>query len=289
SLDRLTRLPERPRIVVVDNGSSDGTAAAIAGRFPGVELVCLGENLGAAGRNVGVERLDTPYVAFSDDDTWWEPGSLRRAADLLDAHSRVALLTGRILVGLEEASICRALENSPLPSEPGLPGRPLLGFLAGASVARRSALREAGGFDPRFFIGGEEEVLALDLVTRGWQIRYVPDLVAHHAPSQRRDVPRRNRTQVRNALWVAWLRRPWPGALRCTFVIGRSALRDRATRQGLAAALGGLPWVLRERRVVPPEIERQIRLLESNRIPTSDDMPPVPRAAPPDSAARASA
>jgi GT2 family glycosyltransferase len=134
SLGRLTRLPERPRIVVVDNGSTDGTSAAVVERFPEVVVVRLGENLGAAGRNLGVERLDTPFVAFSDDDTWWEPGSLRRAADLLEAHPRVAILTGRILVGSREASICRELQDSPLPSEPGLPGYPLVGFLAGASV-----------------------------------------------------------------------------------------------------------------------------------------------------------
>jgi GT2 family glycosyltransferase len=284
SLDRLTRLPEGPRIVLVDNASTDGTAAAVAGRHPEVVVVRLEENLAAAGRNVGVERLDTPFVAFSDDDTWWEPGSLRRAADLLEAHPRVALLTGRILVGAREASICRELANSPLPSEPGLPGHPIIGFLAGASVVRREALREVGGYDRRFFIGGEEEVVALDLISRGWRIRYVPELIVHHAPSPRRDVRTRNWHAVRNALWAAWLRRPWPGALRRTFAIGRTVLRDRGTRKGLIAALAGLPWVLRERRVVPPEVERQIRLLETPRPPAADRVHLEPRSSHPESA-----
>lgn len=263
SLDRLTRLPERPRIVMVDNGSTDGTAAVVADRFPSVEVVRLDENLGAAGRNLGVDRLETAFVAFSDDDTWWEPGSLRRAADLLEAHPRLAIVTARILVGGEEASICRELEESPLPSEPGLPGYPLVGFLAGASVVRRSAFVEAGGFDRRFFIGGEEEVLALDLIARGWRIRYVPELTLHHAPSPRRDLHRRNWTSVRNALWSAWLRRPWPGAIRKTSAIARTILNDPGTRKGVAAAIAGLPWVLSERRTVPREVERLIRLIES--------------------------
>src|SRR5690348_5472720 len=97
SLDRLARLPEQPRIVVVDNGSNDGTAPAEAERFPQVEILRLHANLGAAGRTLGVERVDVPYVAFCDDDTWWEPGALLRAADLLDAHPRLAVVTGRIL------------------------------------------------------------------------------------------------------------------------------------------------------------------------------------------------
>lgn len=52
SLDVLTRLPERPRIVMVDNASTDGTAEAVAARFPGVEILRSEENLGAAGRNL---------------------------------------------------------------------------------------------------------------------------------------------------------------------------------------------------------------------------------------------
>jgi GT2 family glycosyltransferase len=265
TLDHLIRLPERPRIVVVDNGSSDGTARAIAERLPSVEIIPLEENLGAAGRNLGLERVDTPFVAFCDDDTWWEPGSLRRAADLLEAHPRLATVTGRILVGPEdlEASICPELENSPLPSEPGLPGYPLLGFLAGASVVRRSAILEAGGFDRRFFIGGEEELLAADLVSRGWCLRYVPEIIVHHYPSTKRDAHRRNWHSVRNALWVAWLRRPWPSALRRTLTLARPAFWDRASLRGLVAALGGLTWIRRERHVVPPEVERQYGLLET--------------------------
>ena len=69
ALDRLVRLPERPPIVLVDNGSTDGTAEAVRARFPEVRVVALSENLGAVGRNIGVRELDTPYVAFCDDDT----------------------------------------------------------------------------------------------------------------------------------------------------------------------------------------------------------------------------
>jgi GT2 family glycosyltransferase len=267
TLGHLTRLPEAPRIVVVDNGSSDGTSQAVAARHPEVTVIRLEENLGAAGRNLGVERLETPFVAFADDDSWWGPGSLRRAADLLESHPRLAILTARILEGpvAREAAICRELERSPLPSEPGLPGRPLLGFLAGASVVRRAAFLEVGGFDPRLFIGGEEELVAADLACRGWFIRYVPELVVHHDASPRRDVHRRHWHVVRNALWFAWLRRSWTGAILRTMALARPMVRDRATRKGFAAALVGLPWVLRERRALPAELERQLRLLETAR------------------------
>jgi GT2 family glycosyltransferase len=64
SVGRLLALPERPPVVVVDNGSADGTADALRSRYPDVEVVASPDNLGAVGRNVGVSRLRTPYVAF---------------------------------------------------------------------------------------------------------------------------------------------------------------------------------------------------------------------------------
>ena len=94
SLEHLSRLPERPEILVVDNGSGDGTAAAVGRQFPRVKLLALAENLGAAGRTVGVAHASTPYVAFCDDDTWWETGSLGRATHLFDVHPQAAVLTG---------------------------------------------------------------------------------------------------------------------------------------------------------------------------------------------------
>jgi GT2 family glycosyltransferase len=89
AVTRLTALPEQPPIVLVDNGSTDGTANAVRQRFPQIDVIALTRNEGAAGRNLGVEHLHTPYVAFCDDVTWWEPGSLTEAADVLDAHPRL--------------------------------------------------------------------------------------------------------------------------------------------------------------------------------------------------------
>jgi GT2 family glycosyltransferase len=266
SLKQLARLPERPRIVLVENGSTDGTAAVVSARFPDVEIVSTGRNIGAAARTVGVERAAAPYVALCDDDTWWESGSLRRAADLFDAEPRLAVITARILVGPEnrEDPICEVLAKSPLPRQPGMPGPSLLGFLAGASVVRRDVFLEAGGFEPRFFIGGEEELLAADLAARGHWLCYMPELVVHHHPSPLRDGQGRRLTTARNALWFTWLRRPWPIALGRTL---RYALRrngDTGSLRALGAALPGLPWALSHRRVLPPDVESGLRLLEKD-------------------------
>lgn len=266
TLEHLTALPERPRIVVVDNGSSDLTVPAVQQQHPQVDVVSLSRNLGAAARNVGVRRVAAPYVALCDDDTWWAPGALRRAAELFDLHPRLAVLTGRILVGPEEREdpACWELERSPLPRSPRMPGPALLGFFAGASVVRSAAFLECGGFEPRLLIGAEERLLAIDLAARGWDLCYSPELVVHHHPSSSRNVNHRRRLIIRNDLWVAWLRRPLPSALRRTAHLARSSPPDMMTLAGFASALTGTFWVLRHRNVVPPDVEEGLRLLETS-------------------------
>lgn len=264
SLGRLRALPERPHVVVVDNGSADGTADAVRERFPEVELVASPANLGAVGRNLGVARVNTPFVAFCDDDTWWEPGSLRAAADVLEAHPRLAVVTARILVepGGTEDPIVAELRDSPVRGAEWLPGPALGSFLAGASVLRREAFLEVGGFSERLWLGGEEELMAGDLAAAGWELCYLPGLTVHHQASRARDPHRRRGDGIRNTLWTTWLRRPLRPALRRTVYLLRTVPRDRVTARALAEAARGLPWVLRERRVLPPHAEARFAALE---------------------------
>ena len=255
----------RAPVVLVDNGSADGTPDLVAEHFPHVEVVRLPENLGAGARNVGVERARTPYVAFADDDSWWEPDALDRAADVLDAHPRLAVLAGRMLVGADDRPdpICDLMAGSPLGRAADLPGPSVLGFLACGAVVRREAYLSAGGFDDLVFFMGEEERLALDLSVAGWGLSYVPEVVAHHHPSPARDTAARRTRAARNRLLTALLRRPWPVVLR---VLGETL---RLGRPGLRAVLETavrLPRALARRRVLPPDVERARRLLEAARV-----------------------
>jgi GT2 family glycosyltransferase len=266
TLAAMCALAERPRLVVVDNASRDGTSELVRTRFPDVELVRLERNAGAAGRNAGVARLDTTYVAFCDDDAWWAPGSLASAAAMLDAHPALGLVCGRVLVGKEARidAASAAMAASPLPPTPGLPGRPILGFLCAASMLRREVFVGVGGFEPRFFLGGEEELLALDLAAAGWALAYVPDVVVHHHPSPRRDSTGRRSLLLRNALWVAWLRLRMPAALRRSLAVLDRTHSRREQLGAVVAALVAAPWILRRRRVVPVYIEEALRGLDGS-------------------------
>ncbi len=268
TLARLSVLPERPPVVVVDNGSTDGTADLVRTEFPQVTVLTPGRNLGAVGRNLGVAAVRTPYVAFCDDDTWYAPGTLSGAADVLDTHPDLAVVMATLIV--EPAGrvdpICEEIATSPLPRPAGVPGHPLLSFLAGVSVVRRDAFLAAGGFSPRLWLGGEEELLASDLARAGWRMAYLPELVAHHHASRQRDPHLRRRHGIRNTLWFTWLRRPLRSALRRTARQLVRLPRDRVTLLGVLDAVRGLPWVLRERAPVPPHLEHGYRLLEDAQL-----------------------
>jgi GT2 family glycosyltransferase len=247
-------------VIVVDNGSVDGTAAAVR-RHPHAQVIELGANRGAPARNVGVARADTPYVALTDDDSWWAPGALTLAADVLDAHPGVAVLAARVLVGEAERldPTCAEMATAPLGIPTGHPGPAVLGFLACGAVVRRDAFLGCGGFDDVVFFGGEEERVALDLAAAGWGLSYVPAVVVHHYPSSVRDLAERSVLIVRNAVLVAVLRRPWS-------VVGRrmiGALRGCATsRVGLRSALPRIPRAWAKRRRLPGGVEAARRALD---------------------------
>ncbi len=261
TLERLAALPQTPPIVVVDNGSTDGTLDAVHRLHPAVRTIGLRRNVGAAARVVGARTAQTDYVAFCDDDCWWAAGSLERAAAVLDRHPRVALLNARVLVGdderLDEASSAMACSDVAQP--PNCPGRAIAAFMAGAVVVRRTAFLAAGGYNPRYHIGAEESLLALDLLAAGWQLVYCAELVVYHHPSPlQRDPEARRQLVMRNRLWTTWLRHSLGCALRSTAALARCARHDHAARRALLAALRGMPWILRERRPVPAHIERLV-------------------------------
>lgn len=263
-LDELLRLGLP--VVAVDNGSTDDTVSRLAER-PGIEVVALESNTGAAGRNAGLERARTPYVVFCDDDGWWDRDGLDEAVALFEQHPRLAVLNARILVRDEARldPISVEMAGSPLADHSGVPGAVLLSFMAGAVIVRRSAYEEVGGYDPVFFLGGEEETLAVKLARRGWEMRYLPSIVMRHHPSVA-NAPFLRAFGMRNTLWNAWLHRRFTSAVRWTLFTLADTPKNEDWLRGLRMAIGGAGWVLRARRPIGADLDRALSVLDRRRF-----------------------
>lgn len=260
--DLLATLPrhEAP-VVLVDNASTDGTVEAVRSTHPDVTVLALDRNHGAHGRTLGVARAGTPFVAFADDDSWWAPGDLARAVEIMRAHPRLAVLNARILVGPEERldPLCRELAGSPLGTPPDLPGPALLGFVACGALVRSEAFEAVGGFDDVVRFPGEEERVALDLAAAGWGLAYVDSVTVHHHPSTSRHSPVRRQVAVWRSKVLTAVMRAHPSDL--AGVLAGAVGAGRPGLEGLARAIPDLPAALRRRRPVPPSVRADLRRL----------------------------
>lgn len=281
---RLRQLPERPRLIVLDNASPHAVAVAHIARSHEAELVRVEQPEGEAACNRIVANVTTPHVAFCDDSTWWEPGALAHACDLLDEYPHIGVINGRVLLDQsgKEHPLCERMQHSTL-DRTGLPGPALITFMANAVVMRTRAFRHAEGYEPQVFAGIEEALIGLSLVALGWRIVYAPEVILHQLPAAPPGTVIDPTLRARNRLWVAWLRLPWREAWRETRSTLGGAWRDHRLLPVLWQSLRPLSWLVLRRRAVPElvaEMHRAARdtLSLTSRPPTQ--APPRRRARP---------
>jgi GT2 family glycosyltransferase len=256
-------------IVVVDNASEDSTVAVVqrlAARSAGrLRVAELPTNRGAVGRNVGVTMCSTPYVAFCDDDSWWTPEAPALGAQLFEGHPSVGLLAGHTVVWPQRVAdpFSAELADSPLGQRQHLPGPSILGFMSCASMVRKTAFEQAGGFSEILHFRGEEQLLAVDLAALGWDLCYCPQLIAIHQPSSQRAPTAAQQARVlRNSVLTTWLRRPMSHCMRATADLIRATAKDGQHAKATAEAIIKLPAVVRHRRTLPDHVENALTKLE---------------------------
>ncbi|AEF39851.1 glycosyltransferase family A protein [Hoyosella subflava] len=251
ALSHLAQLEPVCPVIVVDNASNDDTPAVVEQcqrDFPEnlLTYIRLRKNRGAVARNYGIWRARTSFVAFCDDDSWWEPDALRRAETIFADHPRVGLIAGRVLVGgnEDEDPTNRLMANSPRTGSADSPGPEIIGFLACACVARAVALRKCGGFNAVLDFVGEERMLAYELAADGWTQCYVDAIVAHHYPSQDRPGPQHRQAVVeRNEPIPAIVAVPATEARRALTRLARAVLKSHYLAPALWDSVKRLPLV----------------------------------------------
>jgi N-acetylglucosaminyl-diphospho-decaprenol L-rhamnosyltransferase len=180
-------------VVVADNGSSDGSDAMVAERFPEVRLLRLGENRGfGTALNRAVEAHPADAIVLLNNDAAAEPRFVEALLDGLGTG--VDSVAGVMLQESDPGSIDSAgvVADRTLMGFDYLHGEPVaaaatapapLGPTGGAALYRREAFEAVGGFDERIFLYYEDLDLALRLAARGGGCRLAPDARALHAYS----------------------------------------------------------------------------------------------------------
>ncbi|MFH1039486.1 MAG: glycosyltransferase family 2 protein [PVC group bacterium] len=190
--------PPRPAIIVVDNGSTDGTADAAAERFPGVEIISSPVNRGfAGGNNLGIEKAlaaGAGYVCLLNNDTVADPRFLSELLKAAERHPRAGILGPRVyyrsrpdVVWSQGIAVHRLSGRiyTPFQNRPdrGLPdgGGPADAVSGAAMLLKGEMLREAGGFDEDYFLCFEDVDLCLRARQKGYLTVTVPaSRVYHH-------------------------------------------------------------------------------------------------------------
>ena len=234
SLRRHVRLPYQA--IVVDDGSGDGTPAAVAARFPDAVLVAKSRNEGlVAGRNSALERVRGRLVLMLDADTEVLPGAVETLAGELERSPEVGLVGPRLVYpdGRVQLS-CRRypslalpflrrgpyarLNPDPTPHRRHLMkdfdharGRPVV-WVAGAAQMWRAELPGLiGPYDRNLSsYGGEDHDWCLRVWAAGLEVRYVPEATIVHVWQQltRRSLyGRKSQRALRDFYYLQWKHR----------------------------------------------------------------------------------
>ena len=207
-------------VVVVDNGSTDGSVDRWERRYPRVALIETGANLGyAGGVNRGLDDLeDIDAVALVNSDAFVEPTWLEPLAAALDADPGLGAASPKILFADDDPPRINNVGNEVGPTwelhdrgygelDQGQYDleEDVWGWCGAAVLLRRRYLDDVGRFDERLFLYAEDADLSWRGARRGWRYRYVPSSVVRHkhrASSGQDRTPRLDVLNRRNRLVV---------------------------------------------------------------------------------------
>jgi GT2 family glycosyltransferase len=215
--------------VVVDNNSSDGSAAAVTDEFPQATVLAQPKNRGyGRAANEGLERCSGRFVLLLSPDVIVDPQCVGKLADLLltrlDAGAvgpRLLLPDGRLdpdsrrsfpspgTIFYETVGLSRLFPKSPrfgrynIGHIPESEMHEMDAGTAACLMVRKSALDRVGYFDPRYFMFGEDLDLCYRLKLGGWKVFYLPSASAVNNLRQPSPEKERQITYERHrAMWT---------------------------------------------------------------------------------------
>jgi GT2 family glycosyltransferase len=202
-------------LIIVDNGSRDGSAELISHKYPKIELVELSENLGFTGGNIeGFKRASGQYIVLLNNDAVLKKNWLEVMIHAINQRDDIGICASKIIIDGTELLDCAgdvfttAFNGTKRGAFSRHDDFDESGFVPGACAAaviyRRSMLDEIGFLDDDFFLDHEDTDLSMRAWLAGWKCLYVPEAIAYHKVSSTQG----NESDLsiyyfaRNSLWV---------------------------------------------------------------------------------------
>lgn len=237
-------------IILVDNGSTDGSADYVREYFPEVHLLELGENRGFTGAcNAGYRESRGEFVCLLNNDTEADPGWLEAIVDAFDQFPQVGAVATKMLLFDRRDHFHSAGDYYRLDGIPGNRGvwqqdvgqydqqEPVFSACGGAAAYRRTMLQEIGFLDDAFFFSCEDVDLSWRARLAGWEVLYVPEAVVYHKlKASGGSGVTGSYHDGRNFLYIIW--KNYPSGLLRTHARDIARAQWRITREALGAWRG---------------------------------------------------
>jgi GT2 family glycosyltransferase len=264
-------------VIVVDNGSTDGSVQLLEGRYPEVGVLALGKNLGFAGAcNVGMRAARGGFIVLLNNDTEVDAAWLEEVVGAFERHPGAGMVASKMLLFDRRDVFHTAGDFYRVDGVPGNRGvweRDegqydeevfVFGACGGSAAYRRAMLEQVGMLDEDFFYSCEDVDLAWRAQLVGWRCIYAPRAVVYHKLSATGGGTTASFYDGRNTIYLLvkdypgdlW-RSYWRAVLRRQLRIAGEALRAwrgaaaRARLKGqLVGSFLGLPRMLPKRRAV---------------------------------------
>jgi GT2 family glycosyltransferase len=276
-------------VILVDNGSTDGSQALVTGQYPEVQLVDLDRNLGLTGaNNIGFDTASGEILISLNNDTGVHPRFVEALVNALMEHPQAGMAAAKMLLfdrrdHIHSAGDGYGIDGIPFNrgvwqrdegqfDEPGW----IFGGCGGAVAYRRAMLDDIGGFDESFFMYCEDVDLNWRAQLAGWRCWYAPQAVVYHKLSATGGGPIASYYTGRNTLWVIaknypgpLLRKYWLRVARAQWAVTRDALRAwrgeaaRARLRGQLAGLFGWATVGKKRHEIQAQRHVPLEYIES--------------------------
>lgn len=247
-------------IVLVDNGSIDGTPEIVEKKYSEVRVIRLPNNEGVPGaRNIGAVNAKGDLLFFLDDDAIIEKGILKKISDRFNKDQSISVIACNLVDNENQPLINRKYDKEYHTAD----------FPGGAVVIKKDLFQKLGYYPKDFFYAAEEADLSLRIYNAGFYIKYCPEiLVCHNISASERFSWRRIYYCTRNNIWVAWKYLPFYSALNnsifnlLTHLI--KSFKHRLIRyyfKGVWDGILGIPKILEERKPINKHAQETVKRL----------------------------